>query len=88
VRQLTAGPSSHRALISINASLPGYGHGPTVDEAYELYLVDGDGGRRLEALVCAGPLEMMRIVRERLKADDLAAIEVHQDGRRLFTLEP
>jgi hypothetical protein len=74
-------------LISVNAKLPGCRHGPTVDEAYELHLIEADGRRRLEALVCAGPIEMMRLVRERLQAEGLVAIEVHQDGRRLFTLE-
>jgi hypothetical protein len=74
-------------LISINADWTSLRHGLPVQEAYEIYLLDGDGGRRLEALVCEGPIEMMRRVRERLQAEGLAAIEVHQDGRRLFTLE-
>ena len=58
-----------------------------MQEAYELYLVDDAGGRRFEPFSCNGPIELMRAVRERLEAGGLAAIEVHQDGHPLFTLE-
>ena len=58
-----------------------------MQEAYELYLVDDAGGRRFQPFSCEGPIELMRAVRERLEVGGLAAIEVYQDGRPLFTLE-
>jgi hypothetical protein len=58
-----------------------------VQDAYELYLIDDAGGRRFEPFACDGPIELMRALRERLDAEGLAAIEVRQGDRHVFTLE-
>ncbi|MFN3514939.1 MAG: hypothetical protein ACK41C_17970 [Phenylobacterium sp.] len=55
-------------------------------ETYELYLLDSNGERRFEALTTL-PNQLVEGVRRVLDRSGARACEVHQFGRKLFTLE-
>lgn len=55
-------------------------------ETYELYLIGADGERRFEALTTL-PNQLVEAARRVLTQDGARVCEVHQFGRKLFTLE-
>jgi hypothetical protein len=57
-----------------------------MQQTYELYLQEADGSRRFLALTCPAG-ELAREVQRVLAAASARSCDVHQFGRKLFTLE-
>jgi hypothetical protein len=57
-----------------------------MQQTYELYLPQADGSRLFLALTCPAG-ELAREVRRVLSAASASSCDVHQFGRRLFTVE-
>lgn len=54
--------------------------------AFELYLQERDGRRRLELYACDTTEQVMQKAREVLDEEDLEAVDVQQAGEHLFTV--
>lgn len=55
-----------------------------IPHTYELYLLDGEGGRRFEALTCR-PVDVSRRAQEVLSRDRSDTVEVWEAGKYLYT---
>jgi hypothetical protein len=57
-----------------------------IHHTYELYLDDGDGKPRFEALTCASRSDLLPTVRRIISEKNLRSVEVRELGVSLFTV--
>ena len=57
-----------------------------IHHTYELYLDDGDGKPRFEALTCVSPSDLLASVRRIISEQELRSVEVREMGVSLFTV--